>query len=189
MKNKVLKITILTLIIIMFMQVSLLAVNTLKLDLTTNNSKINVSEQIKVKVSWNQGMQAADFYLIYDSDKLEFIEADISDDFINNKNKGQLRTAWFSMDDTDKTQIEYTFKAKKSGTVNLKTSTESGGFATGELRSPRNYKEANLTIEISNTPIMNIFKVMGIIIGAIIIFILIRIIINIKIEKSKKKFR
>lgn len=189
MKNKVLKITILTLIIIMFMQVSLLAVNTLKLDLTTSESKIKVGEKVKIKVSWNQGMQAADFYLIYDSKRLEFIEADISNDYINNKNAGQLRTAWFSMDDTDKTQIEYTFKAKKSGTVNLETNSESGGFATGELRTPRNYKEANLTIEISSNPISNVFKAIGIIIGIIVALILIRIIINIRIEKSKKKFR
>lgn len=189
MKNKIFNITILTITILMFMQVTLLAVNTLKINLEADKDNIKIGEEVKVTVSWKQGMQAADFYLIYDSDKLEFIEADISDDFINNKNKGQLRTAWFSMDDTDKTQIEYTFKAKKSGTVNLKTSTESGGFATGELRSPRNYKEANLTIEISNTPIMNIFKVIGIIIGVVIVFILIRIIINIRIEKSKKKFR
>ena len=79
MKSKVLKITILTLIIMMLIQVSLLAaVSTLKLDLTANKTKIKIGQEIKIKVSWNYGMQAADFYLDYDSEKLEFIKADIS---------------------------------------------------------------------------------------------------------------
>ena len=174
----------------MLIQVSLLAaVSTLKLDLTANKTKIKIGQEIKIKVSWNYGMQAADFYLDYDSEKLEFIKADISEDYINIKEKNQIRTAWFSMDNTDKTEIEYTFKAKKSGTVNISTNSESGGFATGELIRPINYKDANIVIEISNSLLSTIFKVIGILIGVIIIFVLIKIIINIRINKFKGKFK
>lgn len=187
MKNKIFKITILVIIILMFMQVSLLAANTLKINLKADKDNIKVGEEVKVTVSWKQGMQAVDFYLKYNSKKLEFVEADIEDDYINSED-GKVKTAWFSMDDTDKTQIEYTFKAKKAGTVDISTKVN-GGFATGNLQIPNKYEEGNVTIEIANTSIMNIVKVIGIIIGVGIAFILIRIILNIRIKKSKKKFR
>ena len=186
MKSKILKITILTLMIIMFMQISSFA-SILKINLEADKENVKIGEEVKVTVSWNQGMQAADFYLIYDSKKLEFVEADIEDDYINAE-EGNIKTAWFSMDDTDKTQIEYTFKPKKAGKVEIETKVN-GGFATGNLQIPNKYEEGNLTIEISQSPVMNALKIIAIVIGVVIVFVLIIIVTNIRIEKSRKKLR
>lgn len=185
MKNKLIKTIILALMIILFMQIEIFA-NTLILNITTEKQEVKVGDKFKVIVSWDKEMQAADFYLKYDSEKVEYIEADIADDYINSEDKGQVRTAWFSMDNTDKTQIEYTFKAKKSGRVNFETSVDSGGFATGNLQIPNRYKEGNLTIEISQNPIITVITIAGIIIIALIIFITVRIINN---KRGKKSHR
>ena len=47
--------------------------------------EIKVFDKIKVIVEWTEGMQAADFALEYDSEKLEFVEADIEENFTNIK--------------------------------------------------------------------------------------------------------
>lgn len=181
MKDKLLKITIFTLMIIIFMQLAVFA-NTLTLNISTNKQSVKAGEKFKVIVSWKQGMQAADFYLKYDSEKLKFIKTDISDDYINSKENGKIKTAWFSMDDTDKTKIEYTFKAKKSGIVEFETKIN-GGFATGELKVPSKYEEGKLEINVKKQPlIIRILKVIVIIVGIVIIILILR-----KTVISKKK--
>ena len=93
-------------------------------------------------------MQAADFSLNYDSKKLQYIKSDIDDVFVNNdENKGILNTSWVSLDDTDKNEIEYTFKVKKEGKTKFST-TVNGGFSTGQLEIPNNYNEGGLTVKI-----------------------------------------
>jgi len=145
MKNKLLKITILTILFTMYLQISIFA-STLKLNLIANKEKFEIGEEVKITVSWNKGMQAADFSLMYDSKKLEYVECDLEEDFINNE-EGEVKTAWFSVDNTDKKQIEYIFKAKKSGRVEISTKIN-GGFATGNLEIPEEYENAKLKIEI-----------------------------------------
>lgn len=147
MKNKLLKITILTMILITYLQISIFA-STLKLNLTANKGKLKVGEEVKITVSWNEEMQAADFSLLYDAKKLEYVGSELEDYFINSTD-GEVKTAWFSVDNIDKAQIEYTFKAKKSGTVKIATKIN-GGFATGELQVPEKYEDAKLKIRIGN---------------------------------------
>ena len=176
MKKKLLKTLIIALAIIIFTQITVFA-NTLKLDLTADKDNLKINEEVKITVSWSEGMQAADFSIKYDHEKLEFVKSELADDFINSE-EGELKTAWFSMDDIDKTQIEYTFKAKKAGKVELSTQIN-GGFATGELEMPTDYENATLTIKIAQNPIVNILKIIGII-------TIILIIIMIVIKKRKR---
>ena len=123
-------------------------------------------------------MQAEDFSLNYDSKKLEYIKSDIDDVFINNATEeGVLKTAWVSMDNTDKTEIEYTFKIKSVGQIKF-TTTINGGFSTGELEVPNEYKEGELIIKI---PENHTFF--------IIIFISIIAIVLILIIKEGRKFK
>lgn len=180
MKNKVLKILILALMIIFFMQLSVFA-NTLTLVISTNKQEVEIGEKFTVIVSWEQGMQAADFYLKYDSEKLEFIGADISDDYINSEQKEQIKTAWFSMDNTDKTKIEYTFKAKKSGTVEFETKIN-GGFATGELEVPNHYEEGKLKINVAK---QSLIKIILKVISIIVVIILFGLIVKRKVNNKK----
>jgi len=126
-------------------------------------------------------MQAADFSLLYDNEKLEYISSDLEDVFVNNNNN-KVIVSWFSDDNTDKTKIEFKFKAIEEGKVALRTKIE-GGFATGELIQPDEYDEGNKTIEIlegKGLPISTI-----VIISLVIIFLI--IIINKKIKGGKRK--
>ena len=104
--------------------------------------------------------------------------------FINNeKDNGVLKTAWFSIDDTTKTEIQYTFKIKKSGTANFTTKVY-GGFATEKLGMPDNYEEGKLAIKISKNPIM-IYTIIGV--SIIFITIILTIIIRNKNIKRRKQ--
>lgn len=174
MKKLLLRLIILIILVSGFMPVCVYA-NTLVLNISTNNEKAEIGDEIDVKVSWNQEMQAADFYLNYDSEKLEYVKCDIDDMFVNNEaDKGELKTAWVSMDDTSKKEIQYTFKVKKSGTVTFTTKVY-GGFATEELEIPDNYTEGKLAIEISgNVIIYAIICVLIIVFIGIILILIIR---------------
>lgn len=173
MKNKLLRIVILSTMIIMYLQVCIFA-STLKLNITADKEKIEVGEEVKVIVSWNQDMQAADFSLLYDSNKLEYLGSNLEEDFVN-ATKGEIKTAWFSIDNTNKTQIEYTFKAIKSGKVNFTTKVN-GGFATGNLEIPDSYEEGNLKIKVLGNPIITV-------IGIIFVLVIIVIVVKKKIKR------
>ena len=174
MKNRLLKITILTIMIIMYLQVFVFA-STLKLNITADKEELEIGEEVKIKVSWDTGMQAADFSLLYDSKKLEYVGSNLEDYFINST-EGELKTAWISLDNTDKTEVEYTFKAKKSGKVDIATKVN-GGFATGNLQIPEAYEEGNLEI-----------KVLGgnLVIPIVIIAVILVILICVIIKRTKK---
>ena len=151
MKKKQFKIILLILSILLFIPITIFA-NTLKVTLKTNKKHPRIGEKIKIIVDWNQGMQAADFSILYDSEKIEFVKSTIDDIYINNEGN-ELKTAWFSMDDKDKSKIEYVFKTKTSGVTELTTKIN-GGFATGELEIPNDYENGSVTIEITNQPVM-----------------------------------
>lgn len=180
MKNKILKILILVLMIILFMQIEIFA-SELTLNITTDKQEIKEGNKFTITVDWTEEMQAADFYLKYDSEKLKFIKADISEDYMNSEDKGTIKTAWVSLDDTNKTKISYTFKAKASGITEFKTEIN-GGFATGELKIPDKYKEGYLSIEIGQQSFG--VKALKIVLIVVIAFVVIRILI--KIIKGKK---
>ena len=140
MKRKI----VLSLFFIFLLTISIVNANTLKLDITTENKKIKKDEEITIKVSWNQKMQAADFTLNFDNNKLEYVNANIDEVFINTKDN-KIKTSWASMDDTDKTEFEYKFKVKKVGNFKF-TTTIDGGFADGNLVKPTDYKNGELII-------------------------------------------
>ena len=176
------KTSLLVLVLIALMQVKIFA-DTLNIDIKADKEKINVGDKVKITVSWDKGMQAADFILNYDTEKLEFVKSDLKEDYINNSN-GKLRTAWFSMDDTDKTKIEYIFEAKQTGTTELETKVN-GGFATGSLLMPTGYNEGKLRLEINNANI--VFKVLKItIIIAMVLILIILILRKTRINKTGK---
>ena len=181
--NKILRASIIALILVLLMQITVFA-DTLNINIKANNEKIKVGDKVKVTVYWDKGMQAADYILNYDSEKLEFVKTDLKDDYINNTN-GEVKTAWFSINDKDKTKIEYVFKAKKAGTAELKT-TINGGFATGNLEMPTEYTEGKIQLNITKA---NIFlRILKVLVIVIVILVLINLILK-KLPKSGKMFR
>lgn len=150
----------------------------LALNIISDKEEVKVGEEIRIRVNWNTVMQAADFYLNYDSNKLEYIKSDIDDVFIsNNPNEGKIKTAWVSMDDSGKTSIEYFFKVKNDGQLKFSTSVN-GGFATENIETPEQYNEGELIIGTKDNNSI-IYIIMGIIIICIILLIY--------ISKKKKK--
>lgn len=177
MKKKLLKIICFSVLLIPILQINIFA-NTLRLDIKADKEEVKVGEEIKVTVDWNIGMQAADFYLKYDSNKVEYVASDLEEYFINNEN-GVVKTAWFSTDNVDKTKVEYTFKALKSGEAIFETEIK-GGFATGNLRIPNRYENDKITIKILGNTILIV-----IICAFIIISIIVMIIRKKNIQKKK----
>lgn len=147
MKTKKILLVIVAIFSLIILQSSVFA-NELTLTISNDKEKIKVEDEIKIKVSWNKAMQAADFELNYDTKKVEYIKSDIDDVYVNNDEKqGIIKTSWVSFDNTDKTEIEYTFKVKKGGQVKFTTATD-GGFATGKLETPTKYNNGELILKI-----------------------------------------
>ena len=167
MKRNILKIVLITIILFISMQVLTFA-TVLKLNIKVDKEEIKVGDEVKVTVQWNEEMQAADFSLVYDDNKLEYVECELEDYFINNEN-GEVKTAWFSDNGTDITKIEYTFKAKKGGTVNLSTKIN-GGFATGNLEIPQEYENSEIKLKIKTNINITIISSIIVVIMVVIIF-------------------
>ncbi len=148
MRTKKILIIIVAIFALIILQAPVFA-NELILTISTNKEEIKVEDEIKIRVSWNKGMQAADFELNYDTNKVQYIRSDIDDVYVTNDEKqGVLKTSWVSLDNTDKTEIEYIFKIKKGGKAKF-TTTIDGGFATGELEIPAKYVDGELILKIS----------------------------------------
>lgn len=162
MNTKKILIILLAIFILIILQSSAFA-NELILTISTDKEEIKIEDEIKIKVSWNKAMQAADFELNYDTKKVEYIKSDIDDVYItNNEKQGIIKTSWVSLDNTDKTEIEYTFKIKKGGKAKF-TTTIDGGFATGKLEIPTKYNDGELILNIpGNYTIIYILSIIAI---------------------------
>lgn len=170
MKKKYI-ITIMFLVILNFAYV--VNANSLNLKLTSSAKSLSIGDEVTVTVDWKEKMQAADFALEYDSEKLEFVEADIGENFTNIKDN-QLIVSWFSNNNEDKTSMNFKFKAISDGENEFKINVL-GGFATGNLEIPDDYVENSLTIKIKKS---NVF---------FYILLIIVFLILIKHKKTRRK--
>ena len=178
-KEKLIIVTSFLFILIIFLlSFNSVYADTLNLNITSNKEEIKNGEEIIIKVSWNKEMQAADYFLNYDAKKLEYVKSDIDDVYISNDvNQGIIKTAWFSMDDSKKTSIEYTFKVKNEGQLKFTTSIN-GGFATENMEVPEDYKDGELVIESSENNSFIFIILGGVIFVSVVSFV---------IFKSKRK--
>ena len=150
--------------------------STLSLKIKADKTKVKKNDEVTIEVNWEQDMQAADFSLYYDAQKLEFVKSDIEDMFINKEEAGKIKTVWVSMDDTNRTNIKYTFKVIKEGKMEFSTKVE-GGFANGQLEMPTDYEDGKLTIGGANLLVIII----------IIVAVLVLICLALAVVKNKKK--
>ena len=178
--KKISKIIINAIILIILLRVSSYGIDILKIQIKADKQKIKTGEELKIVVCWDQGMQAADFSLIYDKDKLKYTGSNIEDIFVkNDEDIGEIKTAWISMDDKDITEITYYFKAIGKGNAKFTTKVN-GGFATGDLEIPKEYSDSQLNIRIGE----NIYLY---VIGTIVVVIIIILIIKGVRKIGKKK--
>lgn len=168
-KKKVIISLFLIMFIILIPTMSL--ADTLNIDISIDKEDVKVGDIIIVKIAWNKGVQAADFSLNYNSKKLEYLESDIDAIYINNQTEsGELKTAWISVDDTDKNHIEYTFKVKKGGKLKFSTKIN-GGFAKGNLEVFDDYNNNELTIKVPRNNLIIIVLSISIIFIVLVIIL------------------
>ena len=134
--SKKISIVIITIILMCIMAKPVFAVETLGISVLSSKNNVDKGEEIEVTVKLSQGMQAADFYIEYNSEVLEYVETEELSSYIGNSN-GKLIVSWFSADNKDRTEFKIKMKAKKAGDVQLKLVAEN--FATGDLEKPKGY--------------------------------------------------
>lgn len=148
-QKNIFKVLIMTLIFIIYLQGKIFASN-LTLTLKTDKERYIIGDIIEVTVDWKEKMQASSFKIGYDSDKLEFISANINETFYNSKNEGEISINWVSFEENDLTQIKIQFKVLKAGNATIKIK-EVSAFADGNLVTPTSYDistEGSKTIKL-----------------------------------------
>ena len=178
--NKI--ITIVMLLILIF-TVNQVYAESLNIEVKPDKEKVKIEDEITVTVDWKEKMQAADYILKYDNTKLEYVKASVEDTYINKTKAGQIGISWFSSDNTDLTQMTFTFKAIEEGEVELELQVD-GGFANGKLEQPEGYNvDANgkTTVKITKEN-----KVLKYTLIACEILIILVIIIE-RVHKKNKK--
>ena len=154
----------------------------LSLEVKLDKQTAQIGEEITVTVDWKEKMQAADYILKYDNTKLEYVKASVEDTYINKTKAGQIGISWFSSDNTDLTQMTFTFKAIEEGEVELELQVD-GGFANGKLEQPEGYNvDANGKTTIKITKENKVLKYALIACGILIILV---ILIEIVHKKNK----
>ena len=74
--SKKISIVIITIILMCIMAKPVFAVETLGISVLSSKNNVDKGEEIEVTVKLSQGMQAADFYIEYNSEVLEYVETE-----------------------------------------------------------------------------------------------------------------
>ena len=104
----------------------------------------NIGETVKFTVNWeNALMQAAGFTLQYDAERLLFKATSLEEDFYSiDSENGIINVEWTSLDEIDKTNIDFSFEVIGKGTAVVEV-TNVTAFANGDLQIPETYNLSN----------------------------------------------
>jgi len=148
MKNKTLKICILTIIFILLVQVtSFAALGNLTLNINTDKDKLKVGDKVSVTVDWSKEVESAGFILKYDKEKLAFDSTTLGANYYNADTAGKILFNWAAFDGKALTSVTFVLKAKAEGSTTI-TAEEAKGFADGDLQKATGYEYNNKTITI-----------------------------------------
>ncbi len=170
--------------VILIISVFLILINvnvfakTLNINVISNKEKVEKNEEVTITIDWQDGMQAADFLLKYDNTRFEFVSMDIEDKFYKVENS-KINVAWVSIDNTDKTSIQATFKALKSGKADFNVEID-GGFANADVIMPDDYSINNTKVKVNGISFEEILPII------LILVIIIVIIFVVKLKKRNK---
>lgn len=155
MKNKTLRIIILTIILVLFVQLtSFAALGKLTLKVKTNKDTYKVGEKVTVTIDWAKEVEAAGFVLKYDKSKLAFASTSLGSNFYNAETAGKILFNWAAFDGKAITKVvfEFTTKAEGSGKIFVENAK---GFADKDLKQATGYEYESKTIKISNDAIID----------------------------------
>ena len=144
MKNKILIISTILVVIISIFTNSVYALENLNISITTSNANAKVDDVIDIYVNWQEKMQAADYTLNYDSDKLEFISANISESNYSSDTPGKITICWYS-ESNGVAEMTFKFKVIGEGDANLSVNPEA--FANENLERPSECTSTPLVIK------------------------------------------
>lgn len=150
MKNKTLRIIILTIILVLFVQLtSFAALGKLTLKVKTNKDTYKVGDKVTVTIDWTKEVESAGFVLKYDKSKLTFDSTSLGSNFYNAETDGKILFNWAAFDGKAITKVTFVFTTKAEG--NGKISVEDArGFADEGLNKATDYDYKSKTIKISN---------------------------------------
>lgn len=149
MKNKTLKISILTIAFLLLIQLtSFAALGKLTLNAKTDKDTYKVGDKVTVTVDWSKEVESAGFVLKYDKDKLAFDSTTLEDNYYNADTVGQILFNWAAFDGKAITNVTFSLVAKAEGSADI-TVQDAKGFADGELQQATGYEYNNKTITIS----------------------------------------
>lgn len=105
----------------------------LDVQISTNKVNYNLGEKVNTKISWDKGMQATDFEILFDSSKLKLNNSSIGEAFYNLVEPGRIIVSWASFEEIDTTEINFEFTTLGTGKTDIVILPEN--FANGELDS------------------------------------------------------
>ena len=148
MKRKTLKISILTIILVLFVQLtSFAALGKLILNIKTDKDTYKVGEKVTVTVDWSKEVESAGFVLKYDKDKISFSSTTLGANYYNAETAGKILFNWAAFDGKPITKVSFILEAKSEGNTTI-TIEEARGFADGDLEQATGYEYNNKTITI-----------------------------------------
>jgi len=148
MKNKILKISILMIILLLMLQLtSFAALGKLTLNTTTDKNTYKIGDKVTVTVDWSKEVESAGFILKYDKDKLAFDSTTLGENFYNADTAGKVLFNWAAFDGKALTSVTFELTAKTAGSTTI-TVEDAKGFADGNLQKSTGYEYNNKTITI-----------------------------------------
>ena len=149
MKNKVLKIGILAVALVLMMQVIAFAsMGTVALVAKTDKDTYKVGDKIILTIDWGKEAQSAGCTIKYDKDKLAFDSTTEGVNFYNADTDGEILFNWASFDGSIKTNVVFVLTAKAEGTANIIVE-DGKGFDDGTMTGVDGYTYTNKTVTIT----------------------------------------
>ncbi len=118
---------------------------TANINVAVNKQDVTIEDEVVVTVSWKDKMEAVEFLLGYDKDKLEYVSSSMDTDYIKVKD-GKVEVVWISLNGKGINSITFTFKAKTKGNATFTIS--EALLADENVESPDSYKYNTKTLNI-----------------------------------------
>lgn len=138
MKSKILKITMIVILIMSLFQVGVHAeLGEVTTTVETEKDTYKVGDKIEVTINWEKEVQALGMTITYDKDKLTFDSTTVGSNYYNADTEGEILYNWFSATDDKLTESTFTFIAKAEGKATISTDVQE--YADEEMNPASGY--------------------------------------------------
>lgn len=152
MKNKILKTSLIALLLIVMMQVIVFAAINLTFTMKTDKNEYKVGDTVTATVDWEKGMQSASFKVTYDNKYLTFDSASIGNNYYS-ATDNSISVNWAAFDGKDCTKMTFVFKAKATTDSTTIKISDAKDFVNGDMQPADSisYKDNGIkNIKITN---------------------------------------